>query len=237
MNRLQLCQALIRECAISGSMTTTVNQTGEFGRVVSWIDAAWLELQAAHDDWDFLRSSNILGAGASFTTVSGTVSYPLGTGGGTCGVAAATFGKWDEQSFRCYTTTTGTNDEVFLDPVDFDDWRNAYMYGAMRAVRTRPVVVAIGPGKSVCLGPPPTSAYTVTADYFIAPTAMAADADTPTGLPAAYHMAIVYKAMPKYGYYNAASEVIQRGNEEYRRLIAPLERKYMPRMRTGGALA
>jgi hypothetical protein len=72
-------------------------------------------------------------------------SYPLGTGAGTVGIAVDSFGKWDRDTFRCYTTTVGTNDEQFLDEVPFDVWRDAYMLGAMRSVQTRPVVVAVGP--------------------------------------------------------------------------------------------
>jgi hypothetical protein len=82
-----------------------------------------------------MRSSNILGAGASFVTVAGQASYPLGTGAGTVGIAVDSFGKWDRETFRCYTTTVGTNDEQFLDDIPFDVWRDAYMLGAMRRCR------------------------------------------------------------------------------------------------------
>lgn len=237
MTKLELAQQLMIECAISGTMTTTVNQTGEFARVVDWIDAAWQEIQSFHADWDWLRSSNLLGEGASFATVSGTAFHSLGTGSGTCEVTFAQFGMWDRYSFRCYTTTVGTNDETFLDPISYDYWRDAYQYGAQRQVITRPVAVAIGPGKQVCLGPSPTGLYTVTGDYFRAPTAMTANDDVPTGLPAQYHMGIVYRAMTKYGFYESAAEVIQRGDREYKTLFAPLEAAYTPEYTTAGALA
>ena len=225
------------ECGITGTMTTTIGQTGELARVVNWTDQAWNELQTEHDDWEFLRSSNLLGAGMSFTTVSGTMSYPLGTGAGTCGVPVASFGKWDRDTFRDYSTASGTNNEIYLDNIPYDSWRNSYMLGAMRAVRTRPVAVAIGPDMSVCLGPPPNSDYTITGDYFRAPTAMAADADAPTGLAAQFHMAIVYKAMEYYAGYESAPEVFQRGSQGYMLLLAQLEAIYGPRITFAGALA
>jgi hypothetical protein len=238
MNRLQLAQRTQLECGVSGTLSTTENQSiAGFARLIAWNDTAWEEIQTRHDDWGWLRSSNILGLGASFTTVAGTASYPLGTGAGTCGVLATAFGKWDRQTFRNYTTSVGVSNENFLDEVPFDVWRDAYMYGAQRSVQTRPVAVAIGPDNSVCLGPPPNALYTVTADYFMAPTAMALDTDTPTGLPTQFQMLIVYKAMMMYGAYEAAPEVYQRGEAGYSSLMARLEALRLPQIAWAGALA
>lgn len=237
MNRLALAQRLVTECGVSGTLTTTINQTGEFGRIVAWNDQAWSEIQTVHDDWRWMRSSNLLSGGMSFTTVAGQASYPLGAGAGTCGIAAASFGKWVRHSFRNYTTSVGVSNEAHLDTIDYDDWRNAYAFGAMRSVQTRPVAVAIGPDESICLGPPPNALYTVTGDYYVAPSAMAADADTPTLLPAQYHMIIVYKAMMMYAGYEAASEVYQRGSQGYQTLLKQLEAIKMPTMSFAGALA
>lgn len=237
MNRLQLVSRTALECASGASFTTTVSQSGENLLFVNWVDAAWNEMQTAHADWEWLRSSNVLGLGASFATVAGQASYPLGSGAGTCGVTAALFGKWDERTFRNYTTTVGTSDEIEMPPVRYDYWRNVYMLGANRSVQTRPDVVAIGPDKSVCIGPPSDGLYTVTADYFLAPSAMTADTDEPTGLPAQFHMAIVYSAMMMYAAYEAAPEVMQRGMAGYKRLLNQLEGLQAQRISMGGPLA
>lgn len=236
MNRLALSQRLALECAVSGTLTTTINTTGEQLRIVTWVDQAWNDLQTEHDDWNWMRSSNLLGAGASFVTVAGTATYPLGTGAGTCGIAVSVFGKWARDSFRCYTTTVGTNDENILDPITFDAWRDVYMYGANRAVQTRPVAVAVGPDESVCIGPPSNGLYTVTGDYFTAPTIMLSDTDVPTGLPVAQHMLIVYKGMMSYAGYEAASEVFQRGKAGWDMMLAQLEALKMTEVAWAGAL-
>ena len=237
MNRLQLCQRAALECGVSGTITTTIGQVGSLARIVTWVDEGWGELQTEHDDWDWMRSSNLLGAGASFATVAGQASYPLGTGAGTTGIDVSAFGKWDRYSFRNYVTTVGITSEMFLDFIPYDTWRNAYMLGAMRTVKTRPVVVAIGPDKSVCIGPPSNGLYTVTADYFTAPAAMAADTDTPTGLPAQFHMAIVYAAMMLYAGYESAQEVYNKGAAGYGSLLRELEAHYLPEVHFAGALA
>lgn len=236
MNRLQLAQRLQQECGVSGTLTTTLNQTGSLGRLVTWVDQGWAELQSRHDDWEFLRSSNLLGNGVSFATVAGQASYPLGNTTGTCGITSDKFGAWDRESFRNYTTTVGVSNEMFLDYVPYDVWRDAYMLGAQRAVQTRPVAFTIGPDKSICLGPPPNGLYMITGDYYTAPTAMVADADVPTGLNTQYQMAIVYKAMTYYGGYESAPEVLQRGAQGYADLIRDLESDYMPEVTFGGSL-
>lgn len=184
-----------------------------------------------------MRSSNLLGGGASLVTVAGKASYPLGTGAGTVGVLPDNFGKWDRDTIRCYPTATGVSGEQFLDSIAFDAWRDAYMLGAMRSVQTRPVVVAVGPDQSLNLGPPPNGLYTITGDYWTGPTVMVADTDLPTGLPTRFHNLIIFMAMEKYGYFESAGDVIQRALKEGGETMRQLEVARMPMMGFGGALA
>lgn len=243
VNFLALCQRAATECgvasgsAIQTALPTTVGVTGSLSRIVNWINDAWTDIQMDHDDWDWMRSSGLLGAGASFQTVAGQASYPLGTGAGTVGVGVESFGKWDRETFRCYPTASGFQGETDIDDIPFDAWRNSYMFGAMRLVQTRPIVAAVGPDQSLCLGPPPNGLYTVTADYFVAPTEMVADTDVPVGLPTRFHMLVVYRAMMKYAGYESAPEVYQRGSEENAGMYAQLMAARAPRLVWGGALA
>ena len=238
MNYLQLSQRLAQECGVCGTLTTTAGQVGSLLRIVTWINQAWYELQTRHDDWEWMKSSVLLGGGngVSFATIAGQSSYALGSGAGTVGVTLANFGKWDKNSFRNYTTASGFTNEIFMDPISYEDWRNAYMYGAMRTVQTRPVAIAIGPDTSLCVGPPSDGTYTITGDYWRAATQFAADGDLPTGLPAQFHMAIVYLAMQMYAGYESAPEVFQRGDAGYNKLIAQLEVNYAPTIGFAGSL-
>jgi hypothetical protein len=237
MNYLELVQRLSLECGASGTITTLVDASGQDLRLKTWIDQAWSEIQTKHDDWTWMRSSRLLGAGVSFVTVAADYDYPLGTGGGTVGVTAANFGKWDPYSFRLYTTSVGINDEVSLGLITYDQWRNGYMIGAQRSVTTRPTVVAIGPGETVVVAPPPTVGYTITADYYIAPSAMEDNDDTPTGLPLPFHMLIVYLAMTYYAGYESAPEVLDRAQAGYGPLMRRLERLRAQPVMMAGALA
>jgi hypothetical protein len=213
MNYLELCQRMRQECGISGTgPSTVVNQTGNLKRIVDWVNTAWIDIQTAHQDWDWMRTS------ASFPTVASQATYALGTGTGTVGVSVATFGKWDRDTFRNYDTSVGTDSEVFMGFVHYDTWRDVYFYGALRTTTTRPIDMSITPAKAIALGPPPLVGYTITGDYFTAPLDMTADADIPA-LPAQFQMAIIYRAMMSYGAYEAAPEVYQRGELEFGKLM------------------
>lgn len=230
MTFLELCQRMRQECGISGTgPSTVVGQTGNLKRIVDWVNTAWMDIQTAHPDWDWMRTS------ASFPTVASQATYELGTGTGTVGVSVATFGRWDRDTFRNYDTSIGTNSEVFMGFVHYDTWRNAYMYGAQRAVTTRPINMSISPTKAITLGPPPAAGYTITGDYFYAPLNMTLDADVPA-LPAQFHMAIIYRAMMSYGAYEAAPEVYQRGELEFGKLMRRMTADRIPETIWGGAL-
>lgn len=239
MNFLALCQQTVIECGAQNVVLgATANQSGEALRFVGWVQQAWSEIQTARDDWGFLKSSYLNGAGASFTTSTGTQVYPLGTGANTVGVDPNLFGRWDRYSFRDFTTSvTSKQDEVFLDPISYDDWRDAYMLGALRSVRTRPITFAVAPNNSICLGPPSNGLYTVEGDYWAAPQQFANDADVPQGLPVRFHMLIVYRAMKKYAGYSAAPEVQIRANDEYIPMYKSLESLFAPEITGGAALA
>jgi hypothetical protein len=237
MNYLDMVLALQRECGVSGIIDTLANQTGETERLKQWIAQAWQQIQMKHSDWTWMRASNLLGSGVSFPTVMADYDYPLGTGPGTVGVLPENFHRWDQYSFRCSTTGYSFRDEMQLGLLTYDQWRNAYMIGAQRLVRTRPVVVAIAPDETVVLGPPPTDIYTITADYWRSPSAMLVDGDVPAGLPLQFHMLIVYLAMTYYAGYESAPEVLSRAQALYAPMMKRLERLRAVEIEMGAALA
>lgn len=231
MNFLALCKRVRQECGITGTgPSTVVSQTGELGRIVDWTNDAWRDIQTAHMDWDWMRAS------ASFATVQAQAVYPLGSGAGTCGVTVANHGRWIRNTARCYVTSVGTNSEAILGYIPYEAWRNTYQFGATRQAYSRPVEFTIAPDRSICLGPVALSGYTVTLDYFSAPVDLAADADIPS-LPTQYHLAIVYKAMMYYGAYEAAVEVYQRGEVEFKKLMQRMNADRVPEVTWGAALA
>lgn len=227
MNFLQLVQRAERECGLPGSGPSAVTgQTGEHGRFVNWVADAWNDIQTKHQDWDWLRTST------TWTTSDGTYRYTTAD----CGIAAGTFGMWDQDTFRNYPTAQGIYAEILMSHLGYDNWRDTYLYGGTRATRSRPVEFAVGPDKAIYLGPVPAAGYTMTGDYFTAPVQLTADADIPA-CPTQYHMAIVYRAMMSYGAFESASEVYQRGETEFGRLIDRMEIDRLPPAGFAGPLA
>lgn len=239
MNYLELGRRFTDESgATNVNLTTMTGQKGESRRFTQWIAQAWNEIQTLHDDWEWMRKSNLMGSGVSFVPAPGQAYIPLGVTPDTIGLDIDDFGgKWCIDSFRNYSTDAGPRSEIFMTEISYDWWRDSYMYGANRFVQTRPVVIGIAPDKGLCIGPPSNGLYTVTGDYYRSPTVMVADTDVPLGLPKKYHMAIVFKAMTYYGSYEAAPEVQGRGEEGFDQLIRELEAYYGPRVVMGGALA
>jgi hypothetical protein len=86
------------------------------------------------------------------------------------------------------------------------------------------------------VGSTPDKQYQIHGEAYAMPTALVNDADRPA-CPAQYHMAIVYKAMIYYALYEAAPEVLARGEAGYNKLIARMALHQLPQMTFGGPLA
>lgn len=243
---LDLCQRLRRECGINGTGPSTVAaQVGEMARVVGWIQSAWIDIQETHQDWEFFR---------------GTISFPLDgiktiwklsdiqTASGVA-TFAANFSRWERDSFRNYQTSIGLNSEIFMEHVGYARWRDAYFYGALRGVFTRPIVMSIAPDKALVFGPMGASGYTVVGDFYTAPQAFSGDNDTPcSGLvapagsgntiwPKQHNMMIVYRAMMFYGAYENAAEIYNQGEREFKKMINRINADRLPEIQGAGALA
>lgn len=227
MNFLALVQRTARECGITTSQTTVSNPGGlELQNLIGWVSDAWNDIQTTHQDWEWMRAS------ASFQTMSGKAIYtPL-----ECGIASGTFGMWARDTFRCFTTSVGTNDEMELGYTPYESWRSAYQLGSLRLTRTRPIEMTITPQKSIGLGPYPSGDYTITGDYYTAPVVLTADEDVPA-CPVQYHMAVVWKACMSYGAFEAAPEVYQRGELEFGKLMRRMTNDRITEVRFAGALA
>jgi len=223
MTLLQLCNRLIAEAGITAQpMTTTVNQTGELGRVVNWIQQAWLDIQSAHTTWRWMRKS------ATIVTVAGQ--------SGTYTAVANDVATWTLDAARNYVTSQGLITEIFMNFVEYDDFRNSYLYGALRYAQSRPLVFTINPDNTLSFGPVPNGDHTVTNDYYKKPIEMASDTEEPD-MPATFHMGIVWRALMFYGGYEAAGEAYNRGMNEYGIVLDKLEVNQLPMIQMGGPLA
>ncbi|MBV8049120.1 MAG: hypothetical protein JO171_18375 [Paludibacterium sp.] len=226
---LQLVQSLRREAGVSGADPITCQgQTGEMLRLVNWINSAWMDIQRIHTDWQWMRQK------FSFQTniVTNQQIYNAATD---CGIV--NFGDWKKDSLRIYTTSIGFSNEMILPFAPYDEFRNLYMYGSNRTNYMRPSMYSIDPQKNLVLGgPPDLVGYTINGEFYQVATPLIADSDVPL-LDVQYHDMIVWKALMKYGEYEAAEEALARGKSEYKTLLAGLQANRLRQITFGESLA
>ena len=228
MNFLQLINRTRAECGVSGAATplsTAQGLTGESARIANWVNSAWVDVQTAKEDWQWMREP------FQFNTVTQQQVYTPTEAG-----VAATFGNWKRDSFRCSSVGQNYGDEQLMNYMEWTTFRNLYQYANMRRTYARPVVVSITPEKNLAFGSIPDQPYVITAEYYRSPTELSADADTPD-IPERFQLIIVYRAMMVYGGYEAAPEVYQRGETEFKRLMNRLDIDQLPTLVSGPPLA
>lgn len=225
MNLLQLVNQTRVECGVSGpSLTSAQSQIGESARMVAWVQQAWIDIQTSKEDWMFLRTP------FTFNTTASQWQYTATDAGLT------DFGNWKRDSFRCSSVGQNYKDEQLLNYMEWTTYRNLYRYANMRNTLARPVVVSITPEKDLAFGSMPDQAYVIDGEYYTQPVSLSADTDSPA-IPDRFHMAIVYRAMMYYAGYEAAPEVLSRGDFEYRRLYSRMEIDQLPTIVSGPPLA
>jgi len=147
---LELVNDLRRECSVSGSaVSTVVGQTGEYLRLVNWINQAHAEIQGKYFDWKFLRAT------AQFTTAVGVETVP----------APSDLNTWDMTRFY-----QGT------DQICAKEWID---YRPNTAASGKPSDIFIRYDNDLHLYPNPDDAYVYDYEYFKTPLVMAVDSDEP----------------------------------------------------------
>lgn len=230
MNYLQLINRARVECGVSGAstpLTDVTALTGESSRIASWINSAWVDIQTAKEDWQWMRDA------VEFTLTTQQQFYtPTEAGVG------STFANWKRDSWRASSVGQNYKDEQLLNYMDYTTFRNLYMYANMRNTYARPVVVTIDPDKNIGFGAKPDQPYVISGEYYVQPTEFSASTDAPPSVfPTRFHMMIVYRAMMFYGGYESAPEVYQRGEFEFKRLMNRLDIDQLPTLVSGPPLA
>jgi hypothetical protein len=221
---LQLCQLTREKCGISGSgPTSVVGQTGEFGRIVNWVQESWLELQGYSPDWGWMRGD------FAVNTVAGQQTYTPAS------ASLGDFLRWHRDTLRIYRTSIGVADEQFIVEWDYQVFRDVYQYSSQ--TNSRPTVFAVHPNsKAILLGAIPDDVYTVRGEYQRAPRPLNSATDIPS-LPEQHHMLIVYGAVRRYAFYENAPEVAVGAETMYETLFSQLAREELPDVTLGDAFA
>jgi len=210
---------LVRELQLKGgvagpTIVTTVGQTGLTNRLVGFITNAWQEIQLMRNDWLFMKTE------ASKVLVVGQSLYGVQLDWGLTDVR-----KFDPKDWRIENLLI-TNDKAFMGVLSYPRWREKYganigPSNARPSELTEIYNAAAYPSqKAIQFNAMPDLAYQVTFSYekiatiLSADVSPTADAQVPS-MPADYHMAIVWKALEYYGYYESAGEVIAQAQRQF----------------------
>lgn len=150
MTFLQLVNALQRETSAAGDGVTTVTgQTGEYKRLVEWIQIAHEEIQSMFFDWNFLFVTS------SFNTVAtvDTVAVPND------------LNIWDRRRFYI--------GEDQIEAMEYINWE------PKAAQSGQPSEIIIMPDNTLLLYPNPDDVYTIAYDSFRTPLVLVEDGDSP----------------------------------------------------------
>jgi len=222
MNFLTLCQTLRSEAGISGSgPATTVGQTGELGRIVSWILQAEQEIYDKRNDWGFLRDTFAFSANIGTSTYSRQVVSGLA--------------EWKRDSFRIYSQAIGVIDETWLRWVPWELFRDTRLKGAVRLQTGRPIEFTIDPKKNVVLWPIPSDRYIVDGEFYSTAVTMINDYDVPDF--GRFHMVIVYNALMRYAAWVNDPAVFANAQRNYGIQMSKLEREWAQEIVKGASLA
>jgi len=217
MTFLELANRLLSEADISGAgLITTANQQGEYKQAADYINTAYADIQLQHANWDFLRGD------LSFNTINGVNNYSE------TAINLLDLSEWSPETMRIYLTANGIVSEQYLIPVEWDEFRDLFMFGNARIQTGFPTHFTIKPSdNSLTFYPIPDNVYTVEGEYYKAPFTLVNDTDTPI-FQARFHMIVVWRALMYFATQLNAQELYAIGNLEYRKLLFKLEQFNCP---------
>lgn len=212
MTYLELCQRVISEAPVSGRITTVTQQTGQLEQVVNWVNTAYTDVQTYSNRWAFLRNELV------FNTVPGVNNYTRDS------IGIPTVRDWVDRKFRCRMGLSDTQMSYYT----WDEFYTNLATGANRTVAGDiATVITVKPDQSLVVWPTPTSTPTqIVGEYFRQPYQLVNDTDTPIFLPE-YHMIIVWKAVSYFAAQNAAGDIYNHADNEYRRILHNMRRQYL----------
>lgn len=201
LTNLDLCKRLISDAGISGTFTTVVDQTGEFLRVVNWIDQAIQEIEGKWHNWNFLHNFQ------TFNTVASQSDYTITEMG------AADLNLMDIR------TLAVDADEI---SIPYQDWVTLKVDPTALSETGDQWLFTILPDKSIRLYNTPDAIRTLSFEYWQTATIMTVDASTPA-IPAQFRYVIIAQALKYYAEFESADEMDYAGTRRYEPMIDQLE--------------
>ena len=214
MNFLALCQRLAFEAGVEGESqpTSVVSQTGELGRVVRWVNSAWLDIQQMHN-WSWMWEHPTLVLTTAASSIAGTVGAD----------------RYDRESAYF---DDGSPAKRLLTYQPWQEFRESWRVLAQNDGVT---VWSVRPDFTLVFNAAASANKNIDLERWMVPTELAADADTP-GMPSDLHEVIVWRALVKYANFDEARVQRDTAIDEYKSKMGALMRRCLPVMSLGGPL-
>tara|TARA_R110000744_G_scaffold104966_3_gene200841 strand:+ start:2951 stop:3607 length:657 start_codon:yes stop_codon:yes gene_type:complete len=214
---LELCQDLRQEAGFTGSgPTSVINQAGQYAKIVTWVNRAYLEILTQREDWDFMWGTT------TFNTVASQNYY----------VSTDDVATWGNAAI--YDVSLTKTDETPIDFIQYVDFFEEYLIGV--PLTGRPKYFTIRPDGAVLLYPTPDKVYTFTANYYKQAKKMVANTEVPS-LPSQYHPLILYKALAHCTANTEDFNTYQYAERQVDLIMNKLERDQCCAIDTAGPLA
>lgn len=204
---LELCQAVRRECGVSGSGPSSVTgQAGMLQKIVEWVADADTEIQSLYTDWGFLWTQ------WTESTIAGTAQY----------AKPSDLGAWDRESFWL---DYGTASHKKLVELKYKSWRGTLRQGVK--TNQKPSYFVVLPSGNITLEAPPDAVYSLTADYWKTATRMTANASVSV-IPAQFERTIIELAKFKYAVDEGAGALMASSQAAYLDWLGRLKAAELP---------
>lgn len=203
MNYLQLVQRLHRESGRSTTAPTTVTGANErAARLFDWVADAWRNLQIERE-WRWMRST---------LDVALTVDQQTYTG---AELGADRFRRWrlNDDTYTPWLYIDGAINSLWpMAYTQLDEFRAQYVYRTWGA--STPVAWTFDEANQFLVGPKPALAYKLRAEYWLSPTELEEDDDTPD-MPEEFHLLLMWRALEELAKFDAAPEVLARAERNH----------------------
>jgi hypothetical protein len=204
MNYLALLQRLHSETLRTTAAPTVVTGGSERNqRLANAIGDAWAEVQSERD-WKWMRVTTDAPLTAGLQTYAAAT---LGIG--------SRFGRWrhEDETYCPMMYLAGSPNTIWsLTQWDLDNFRHLYIYRTQG--NSTPVAFAIDETQQFLVGPAPSDAYMLRAEYWMEPSTLVEATDSPD-MPARFHMLLVWRALMSIARSDAAPELLNRAEFEY----------------------
>ena len=206
MNYLELVQRLHRESGRSTAAPSSVTGANErHARLFDWVADAWRNLQIERE-WRWMRTT---------LDVSLTVAQQTYTA---AELGAARFGRWrvDDDTYSPYLYIDGSPNSIWpMQYHNLDEFRALYVYRTWG--NSTPVAWTFDEDNQLLVGPQPALAYKLRQEFWLEPSELTVDADTPD-MPSRFHMLLVWRALQEVAKFDAAPEVLARAEKNHAEL-------------------